>query len=222
MLRASREIDASATGIGDVVGRLKVNVMQKNHIGAAILGEVRFPTGDENNLLGSGERFRVVARLGAGGMGVVYKAFDHEHQTHVALKTLLRVDAAELFRFKAEFRALASHAHPNWVRLGELLMEAGLPDGVFNIVHGDATCVEALLVHPLVRAVSFVGSTAVARYVYETGTRNGKRVQSACKTSDAAPARNISRDTSAPMTRRISSSVCVAASSLSCSGVSMP
>src|SRR5262245_19174851 len=65
------------------------------------------------------------------------------------------------------------------VRLGELLMEAGLPEGVFNIVHGDKECVDALLTHPLVRAISFVGSTAVARHVYETGTRHGKRVQAA-------------------------------------------
>jgi len=65
------------------------------------------------------------------------------------------------------------------VRLGELLMESGLPEGVFNIVHGDRECVDAILTHPLVRAVSFVGSTAVARHVYETGTRNGKRVQAA-------------------------------------------
>ncbi|HEX3449782.1 MAG TPA: CoA-acylating methylmalonate-semialdehyde dehydrogenase [Isosphaeraceae bacterium] len=65
------------------------------------------------------------------------------------------------------------------VRLGELLMESGLPDGVFNIVHGDRVCVDALLSHPLVRAVSFVGSTAVARHVYITGTQNGKRVQAA-------------------------------------------
>src|SRR6516165_5406327 len=65
------------------------------------------------------------------------------------------------------------------VKLGELLMEAGLPDGVFNIVHGDKECVDALLTHPRVRAVSFVGSTAVAKHVYEVGTRNGKRVQAA-------------------------------------------
>ncbi len=65
------------------------------------------------------------------------------------------------------------------VRLGELLMESGLPEGVFNIVHGDGEAVDALLTHPLVRAVSFVGSTNVARYVYETGTRHGKRVQAA-------------------------------------------
>ena len=65
------------------------------------------------------------------------------------------------------------------VRLGELLMESGLPEGVFNIVHGDREAVDALLTHPLVRAVSFVGSTAVARHVYETGTQHGKRVQAA-------------------------------------------
>lgn len=63
--------------------------------------------------------------------------------------------------------------------LGELLLEAGLPPGVFNIVHGDRECVDALLTHPLVRAISFVGSTAVARHIYETGTRHGKRVQAA-------------------------------------------
>jgi malonate-semialdehyde dehydrogenase (acetylating)/methylmalonate-semialdehyde dehydrogenase len=58
-------------------------------------------------------------------------------------------------------------------------MESGLPEGVFNIVHGDRECVDALLTHPLVAAISFVGSTSVARHVYETGTRNGKRVQAA-------------------------------------------
>src|SRR3954453_3848724 len=63
--------------------------------------------------------------------------------------------------------------------LGELLLEAGCPEGVFNIVHGDKEVVDALLTHPLVGAVSFVGSTAVAKYVYETSTRHGKRVQAA-------------------------------------------
>jgi malonate-semialdehyde dehydrogenase (acetylating)/methylmalonate-semialdehyde dehydrogenase len=65
------------------------------------------------------------------------------------------------------------------VRLGELLLEAGLPPGVFSIVHGDKQCVDALLQHPQVAAISFVGSSAVARHVYETGTRHGKRVQAA-------------------------------------------
>jgi malonate-semialdehyde dehydrogenase (acetylating) / methylmalonate-semialdehyde dehydrogenase len=65
------------------------------------------------------------------------------------------------------------------VRLGELLQQAGLPEGVFNIVHGDRECVDALLTHPDVAAISFVGSTAIAKYIYETGTKNGKRVQAA-------------------------------------------
>jgi malonate-semialdehyde dehydrogenase (acetylating) / methylmalonate-semialdehyde dehydrogenase len=65
------------------------------------------------------------------------------------------------------------------VRLGELLVEAGLPDGVFNIVHGDRECVDALLDHPDVAAISFVGSTSIAKYIYERGTAAGKRVQSA-------------------------------------------
>ena len=61
--------------------------------------------------------------------------------------------------------------------IGELFAEAGLPDGVFNIVQGDKVAVDRLLEHPDVRAVSFVGSTPVARYVYETATQNGKRAQ---------------------------------------------
>src|SRR6187397_2179180 len=59
----------------------------------------------------------------------------------------------------------------------ELLKEAGLPDGVFNVVHGDKVAVDALLEHPDVSALSFVGSTPIARYIYETGTKHGKRVQ---------------------------------------------
>ena len=63
--------------------------------------------------------------------------------------------------------------------LGEMLVEAGVPAGVFNIVHGDKVAVDTLLTHPKVAGISFVGSTAVAKYVYETGTKNGKRVQAA-------------------------------------------
>src|SRR5580765_6109910 len=63
------------------------------------------------------------------------------------------------------------------IRIAELLKEAGLPDGVFNVVHGDKEAVDALLAHPDVKAVSFVGSTPIAKYIYETGARNGKRVQ---------------------------------------------
>lgn len=61
--------------------------------------------------------------------------------------------------------------------LAALWREAGLPDGVFNVVHGDRVAVDRLLEHPGVKAVSFVGSTPVARHVHETATRHGKRVQ---------------------------------------------
>ena len=61
--------------------------------------------------------------------------------------------------------------------VAELWREAGLPAGVFNVVHGDRVAVERLLEHPDIAAVSFVGSTPIARYIYETATRNGKRVQ---------------------------------------------
>ncbi|MEM9036137.1 MAG: CoA-acylating methylmalonate-semialdehyde dehydrogenase [Actinomycetota bacterium] len=63
------------------------------------------------------------------------------------------------------------------LRMAELLAEAGLPDGVVNVLQGDAVAVNALLEHPDVAAVSFVGSTPIAKHVYETGTRNGKRIQ---------------------------------------------
>ncbi len=61
--------------------------------------------------------------------------------------------------------------------IAELLKEAGVPDGVFNVVHGDKVAVDAILEHPTIQAVSFVGSTPIARYIYETGTKHGKRVQ---------------------------------------------
>ncbi len=61
--------------------------------------------------------------------------------------------------------------------IADLLRQAGLPEGVFNVVHGDKVAVDRILDHPDIAAVSFVGSTPIARYVYETGTKNGKRVQ---------------------------------------------
>lgn len=61
--------------------------------------------------------------------------------------------------------------------LAELFKEAGLPDGVFNVLNGDKEAVDGLLTHPDVAAISFVGSTPIAKYVYETGTKHGKRVQ---------------------------------------------
>ncbi len=63
------------------------------------------------------------------------------------------------------------------VRLAELMMEAGAPAGVLNVVHGDKAAVDAILTHPLVKAISFVGSSDIASYVYSTGTAHGKRVQ---------------------------------------------
>jgi malonate-semialdehyde dehydrogenase (acetylating)/methylmalonate-semialdehyde dehydrogenase len=63
------------------------------------------------------------------------------------------------------------------LKMAELAKHAGLPDGVLNVVHGDKEAVDAILAHPDIRAVSFVGSTPIARYIYETGTARGKRVQ---------------------------------------------
>jgi malonate-semialdehyde dehydrogenase (acetylating)/methylmalonate-semialdehyde dehydrogenase len=63
------------------------------------------------------------------------------------------------------------------LRMAELLKEAGLPDGVLNVVHGDKSAVDALLNHPGIAAISFVGSTPIAKYIYETAAKSGKRVQ---------------------------------------------
>src|SRR5437867_8397399 len=71
------------------------------------------------------KRFRILRRLGAGGMGVVYEAYDGERGTRVALKTLRAISGEALFRFKNEFRALQDLQHPNLVSLGELLEEDG-------------------------------------------------------------------------------------------------
>src|SRR5262247_3622595 len=67
-----------------------------------------------------GGRFLTVRRLGAGGMGVVYEAYDSERKTSVALKTLSRLDAAGVYEIKNEFRALAGVRHPNIIALHEL------------------------------------------------------------------------------------------------------
>jgi malonate-semialdehyde dehydrogenase (acetylating)/methylmalonate-semialdehyde dehydrogenase len=63
------------------------------------------------------------------------------------------------------------------IKMAELFKEAGLPDGVFNVVHGDKAAVDGLLTHPDVKAISFVGSTPIAKYIYETAAKHGKRVQ---------------------------------------------
>src|SRR5229473_4044075 len=64
------------------------------------------------------------------------------------------------------------------IKIAKLLQQAGLPNGVFNLVHGGRECVDALLRHPKVKAISFVGSTPVAKQIFEIGTKHGKRVQS--------------------------------------------
>jgi malonate-semialdehyde dehydrogenase (acetylating)/methylmalonate-semialdehyde dehydrogenase len=63
------------------------------------------------------------------------------------------------------------------IRMAELFKQAGLPDGVLNVIHGDKAAVDALLLHPQINAVSFVGSTPIAKYIYETAAKAGKRVQ---------------------------------------------
>ena len=63
------------------------------------------------------------------------------------------------------------------IRIAELLKEAGLPDGVFNVVQGDKVAVDALIEHPQIEALSFVGSTPIAEYIYRESTKRGKRVQ---------------------------------------------
>src|SRR5262249_59467362 len=64
------------------------------------------------------------------------------------------------------------------IKIVKLLEQAGLPKGVLNLIHGGRECVDTLLKHPKVKAISFVGSTPVARYIFETGTTHGKREQS--------------------------------------------
>ena len=78
------------------------------------------------------DRFQVVRRLGAGGMGVVYEVIDHEREQRMALKTLHRLEAEALLRLKAEFHGLLDLQHPNLVRLGEL-HSAGAEQWFFTI-----------------------------------------------------------------------------------------
>jgi serine/threonine protein kinase len=81
-------------------------------------------------------RFEIVREVGAGGMGIVYEAIDREHRARVALKTLQRMDASSLLRFKKEFRALQDVQHQNLVRLGELFEEDGVWFFSMELVEG--------------------------------------------------------------------------------------
>src|ERR1700733_501527 len=74
---------------------------------------------------GGTSRYEVRKRIGAGGMGVVYEAFDHERGRLVAVKTLLRFSPSALYRFKHEFRTISDEIHPNLVRLYELVIQDG-------------------------------------------------------------------------------------------------
>src|SRR5262245_1549168 len=90
---------------------------------------------DESFLVDT-QRFAIRRRLGAGGMGVVYEAFDRELGSRIALKTLRELDARTLYRFKREFRALQGIEHPNLVSLGELIEHKGQWFFTMELVEG--------------------------------------------------------------------------------------
>src|SRR5262245_25330426 len=91
---------------------------------------------EELEFLGT-ERFLIESRLGSGGMGVVYQAFDRQLNTQIALKTLRQPNPEALFLFKNEFRALADLFHPNLVRLYELIHEKNLWFFTMELLRGE-------------------------------------------------------------------------------------
>jgi serine/threonine protein kinase len=94
------------------------------------------------------ERFAVVQRIGAGGMGVVYEAFDRERQERVALKTLREFDGGALYRFKQEFRSLSEILHPHLVPLYELVGEGDRWFFTMEFVEGAVDLTRGFIANP--------------------------------------------------------------------------
>jgi len=172
------------------------DLLQKNHESLArLISEEHGKT--VSDAMGSIQRGIEVVEFAVGAPHLLKGAFSenvaHDIDCHSVLQPLGVCAGATPFNFPAmvplwmfpmalacgnTFVLKPSEKVPSAsMRMAELLKEAGLPDGVLNIVHGDGETVDALISHPAVAAMSFVGSTAVARHIYETAARHGKRVQ---------------------------------------------
>jgi len=138
----------------------------------------------------SGGRFRIVRKLGAGGMGVVYQAHDRERDTDVALKTLRRLSAQGLVRFKREFRLLAGLTHPNLVALGELMEEDGGWFFTMELVHGVPFCqrVRARVTTPADLDETLTSALTGARMVTQHGSGAGAGASPSCDEVRLRPA----------------------------------
>ena len=100
----------------------------------------------------------------------------HTPDFATAMRAALRESVDELYT-PMLYTSVTSAAGFASLMLADLMTRAGVPKGVFNVVHGDREAVDAILAHPNIQAISFVGSTPIAEYIYSTGTANGKRVQ---------------------------------------------
>src|SRR2546430_1563194 len=114
----------------------------------------------------------------SGRSGEVFNPATGEVTARVQFASRAEVDRAVAAACGNSFVLKPSERDPSAsIMLAELLHEAGLPDGVFNVVHGDKEAVEAILTHPEVAAISSVGSTTVAEQIFKTASAHGKRVQ---------------------------------------------